>query len=189
MCRMERYAFSASSPERICQCIAKDIRFSAGGCADAASEVANPKRRHEMRRRSENIGVVLETLHRTRQRDRSRESLTNRLLSVDHSSSINRFKAGNELNSVQPCIGCLPFSAHRFAQRLYPRFRSDKLPNMNATSSRALISIEDYLGGELHSSIKHEYLGGQVYAMAGASNGHNLIAMNIAGFLFGRLHG
>lgn len=60
---------------------------------------------------------------------------------------------------------------------------------MNAAPKKTLLSIEDYLAGESRSSIKHEYLGGLVYAMAGASNGHNLIAMNIAGFLFGRLLG
>ena len=30
-----------------------------------------------------------------------------------------------------------------------------------------LVSVEDYLKGELISPVKHEYLGGVVYAMAG----------------------
>src|SRR5699024_8993580 len=40
-----------------------------------------------------------------------------------------------------------------------------------------LVSIDDYLSGELKSDIKHEYLGGYVYAMAGAKNVHNRITM------------
>jgi Uma2 family endonuclease len=52
-----------------------------------------------------------------------------------------------------------------------------------------LVSVEDYLAGELDSSVKHEYLGGVVYAMAGARNSHNLIATNTIGSLYARLRG
>ncbi len=38
--------------------------------------------------------------------------------------------------------------------------------------------MEDYLSGELLGRVKHEYLGGMVYAMAGGRNVHNLIASN-----------
>ena len=41
------------------------------------------------------------------------------------------------------------------------------------------ISVSDYLNGELKSDIKHEYVDGQVYAMAGASEQHNTISANI----------
>jgi len=41
------------------------------------------------------------------------------------------------------------------------------------------ISEEDYLEGELHSDIKHEYIDGEVYAMSGAKAAHNRIAGNI----------
>jgi hypothetical protein len=41
-----------------------------------------------------------------------------------------------------------------------------------------LVSVEDYLAGELESPIKHEYIGGVVYAMAGARNLHNTIEGN-----------
>ncbi len=41
------------------------------------------------------------------------------------------------------------------------------------------ISEEDYLSGELVSEVRHEYVGGQVYAMAGASKNHERIAGNI----------
>ena len=49
---------------------------------------------------------------------------------------------------------------------------------MGAALKWNLITVEDYLAGELRSPIKHEYLGGVVYAMAGARNHHNRIATN-----------
>jgi Uma2 family endonuclease len=42
------------------------------------------------------------------------------------------------------------------------------------------IGVEDYFQGELVSEIRHEYVGGQVYAMVGASDRHGLIALNFA---------
>jgi Uma2 family endonuclease len=60
---------------------------------------------------------------------------------------------------------------------------------MTAAQKLNLISIEDYLAGELVSPIKHEYLGGVVHAMAGARNTHNRIASNILGSLHARLRG
>jgi hypothetical protein len=54
---------------------------------------------------------------------------------------------------------------------------------MSPAQKLNLVSVEDYLAGELRSPIKHEYLGGVVYAMAGARNMHNVIATNIIGGL------
>jgi len=51
------------------------------------------------------------------------------------------------------------------------------------------ISIEDYLAGEEQSDVRHEYLGGVVHAMAGASNRHNTLASNLLGSLVARLRG
>jgi Uma2 family endonuclease len=51
------------------------------------------------------------------------------------------------------------------------------------------VSVEDYLAGELDSPTKHEYLGGVVYAMAGARNAHNRIASNVLAKLDARLVG
>ena len=42
------------------------------------------------------------------------------------------------------------------------------------------ISIEDYLNGERDGDIRHEYMDGQVFAMAGAGEKHNIIALNLA---------
>ena len=60
---------------------------------------------------------------------------------------------------------------------------------MTALAKSEPISIEDYLAGEEVSDVKHEYLGGIVHAMAGATNGHNMISGNAFGFLFGQLRG
>ncbi len=42
-----------------------------------------------------------------------------------------------------------------------------------------LITEEDYLKNELCSNIKHEYINGELYAMAGASDNHNKACGNI----------
>jgi Uma2 family endonuclease len=60
---------------------------------------------------------------------------------------------------------------------------------MSTVKKLNLVSVEDYLAGELISPVKHEYVGGVVYAMAGARNAHNLIATNILGALYVRLRG
>jgi Uma2 family endonuclease len=60
---------------------------------------------------------------------------------------------------------------------------------MIAAQKLNLISVEDYLAGELVSPVKHEYLGGIVYAMAGAGRVHNRIATNTVGSLHARLKG
>jgi Uma2 family endonuclease len=60
---------------------------------------------------------------------------------------------------------------------------------MSTAERLNLVSVEDYLAGELISTVKHEYVGGVVYAMAGARNMHNLIAGNTFGALYVRLRG
>lgn len=46
--------------------------------------------------------------------------------------------------------------------------------------AKPFLSVEDYLAGELESPCKHEYIAGEVYAMAGTSDTHNTIALNLA---------
>jgi Uma2 family endonuclease len=60
---------------------------------------------------------------------------------------------------------------------------------MTAAKKLRWISIEDYLTGELASTVKHEYLGGLVYAMAGGTNAHNLLASNCLVAVGSRLRG
>jgi Uma2 family endonuclease len=50
---------------------------------------------------------------------------------------------------------------------------------MLAIINTDLISVEEYLTGELNSDIKHELIDGYVYAMAGASANHERISGNI----------
>lgn len=45
---------------------------------------------------------------------------------------------------------------------------------------KPLISVADYLEGEREAQVRHEYVAGKVYAMAGASDRHNRIALNVA---------
>jgi Uma2 family endonuclease len=52
-----------------------------------------------------------------------------------------------------------------------------------------VMSVAGYLAGEEVSPVKHEYLGGQVHAMAGATNLHNTVAGNIFAILHARLAG
>ena len=51
------------------------------------------------------------------------------------------------------------------------------------------LNIDDYLDGEQHSEIRHEYIDGQVYAMAGGTRRHNRIALNISSDLQQGLEG
>lgn len=48
-----------------------------------------------------------------------------------------------------------------------------------AKKTRDKVSEQEYLDGELISEVKHEYIDGFVYAMAGASEKHCLISGNI----------
>ncbi|MGH8476472.1 MAG: Uma2 family endonuclease [Methylococcales bacterium] len=62
---------------------------------------------------------------------------------------------------------------------------------MNTTPSMlyASLSVDDYLREELQSEIRHEYIGGQIYAMVGASAAHNSISMNLASALHQHIAG
>ncbi|MDJ1169268.1 Uma2 family endonuclease [Roseofilum sp. BLCC_M154] len=52
-----------------------------------------------------------------------------------------------------------------------------------------LLTVEEYLHVEEDSPIRHEYLGGHIFAMAGASQEHNLIAGNLLALLRPHLRG
>ena len=54
---------------------------------------------------------------------------------------------------------------------------------MSAIKKHELVSVEDYLAREAVSPVKHEYLGGVIYAMAGAKLPHDVIAVNITSSL------
>ncbi len=50
----------------------------------------------------------------------------------------------------------------------------------NQVVKQQFISEAEYLAGEKIAEIKHEYIDGEVFAMAGASASHNRISLNVA---------
>src|SRR4051812_46060486 len=50
---------------------------------------------------------------------------------------------------------------------------------MGLAKLKTKIGIEEYLDGEEISQTKHEYINGEVYAMAGASDRHHRICANV----------
>ena len=60
---------------------------------------------------------------------------------------------------------------------------------MSLPSERFSLGVADYLAGERDAPVRHEYVSGQAYAMAGASARHNRIALNIGGRLNDHLDG
>jgi Uma2 family endonuclease len=52
-----------------------------------------------------------------------------------------------------------------------------------------VFSVAEYLEAESKSELRHEYLSGQIFAMAGGSKPHNIITLNIASRLRSQLRG
>jgi Uma2 family endonuclease len=51
------------------------------------------------------------------------------------------------------------------------------------------LSVEEYLQFEELSSTRHEYVGGELFAMTGATKRHNVISLNVASALLAHLRG
>ncbi|MEP0885700.1 Uma2 family endonuclease, partial [Trichocoleus sp. ST-U3] len=60
---------------------------------------------------------------------------------------------------------------------------------MIASPQQPYLTPEEYLQIEAQSPIKHEYIDGQIYAMAGASDSHVTIALNLATLLRSHVRG
>ena len=58
-----------------------------------------------------------------------------------------------------------------------------------ATQPKPYISLKEYFELERASVDRHEYLNGQVFAMAGGTAAHSIISLNITGELRGQLRG
>jgi Uma2 family endonuclease len=56
-----------------------------------------------------------------------------------------------------------------------------------ALQAQPYITPEEYLALERQAEYKSEYLNGEIFAMSGASRGHNLISINISAALHGQL--
>jgi Uma2 family endonuclease len=94
----------------------------------------------------------------------------------------------DKLNCVDRVADAVGFSVRVGIPRVSPTYPGNWVP-MTAATKLNLVSVDDYLAGELVSPVKHEYLGGVVYAMAGGRNLHNTIATNTLGSLHARLRG
>ena len=60
---------------------------------------------------------------------------------------------------------------------------------MSLAQQVGFVPVEDYLHNEPAQSVRHEYIDGQVYAMAGASMNHNRITSNLVRLLGNHLLG
>jgi Uma2 family endonuclease len=60
---------------------------------------------------------------------------------------------------------------------------------MHNLAQAPFISVEDYLAGEAVSPIKHEYVAGEVFAMAGASDAHVTVTGNLFAVLRAHVRG
>jgi len=60
---------------------------------------------------------------------------------------------------------------------------------MQSGTTPAFLSIEDYLRGETDGNVRHDYIGGRIHAMAGASERHNLLSINLVAAFHAHLHG
>ena len=60
---------------------------------------------------------------------------------------------------------------------------------MGIPEEEKAMSVEEYLAGEPSSEIRHEFIGGEVYAMSGGSEAHNLISGNLLSAIRQHLRG
>nr|VFK46148.1 MAG: Endonuclease, Uma2 family (restriction endonuclease fold) [Candidatus Kentron sp. SD]VFK49977.1 MAG: Endonuclease, Uma2 family (restriction endonuclease fold) [Candidatus Kentron sp. SD] len=92
----------------------------------------------------------------------------------------------SERKDTHAFVGLRRSLASDFLQNLFPEsYYLMSLPSQ--AHALSALSIPDYLNGEADGSIRHEYINGQVYAMAGGSARHNLIAVNAGSLLNTRL--
>jgi Uma2 family endonuclease len=66
---------------------------------------------------------------------------------------------------------------------------SEALPSYAATQQSRYLSVEKYLKFEEMSTTRHEYIGGELFAMTGATQRHNVICLNVASAFLAHLRG
>lgn len=62
---------------------------------------------------------------------------------------------------------------------LVSRMSFSQIATMQTAEKADFVSAQEYLDAEATSQVRHEYLGGLVYAMAGETVTHNLISQNL----------
>jgi Uma2 family endonuclease len=60
---------------------------------------------------------------------------------------------------------------------------------VTAFAHRVHYTFREYVAHEAASNVKHEYLDGQIYGMAGGTPSHAALASAVSGLLFGQLRG
>ena len=58
---------------------------------------------------------------------------------------------------------------------------------MSSVAAQTYLTPEEYIAAERKATLKSEYLSGEIVAMSGASNEHNLITMNTANGLYNQV--
>ncbi len=58
---------------------------------------------------------------------------------------------------------------------------------MSSIAARTYLTPEEYIAAERKETLKSEYLSGEIVAMSGASDTHNLITMNTSNVLYNQL--
>jgi Uma2 family endonuclease len=58
---------------------------------------------------------------------------------------------------------------------------------MSSVAAQTYLTPEEYIASERKATLKSEYLSGEIVAMSGASNAHNLITMNTTTQLYNQL--
>ena len=58
---------------------------------------------------------------------------------------------------------------------------------MSSIAARTYLTPEEYIAAERKATLKSEYLSGEIIAMSGASDTHNLITMNTSNTLYNQL--
>ena len=58
---------------------------------------------------------------------------------------------------------------------------------MSSIAARTYLTPEEYIAAERKATFKNEYLSGEIVAMSGASNEHNLITVNTLNVLYNQL--
>lgn len=58
---------------------------------------------------------------------------------------------------------------------------------MSSIAARTYLTPEEYIAAERKATLKSEYISGEIVAMSGASNEHNLITMNTANGLYNQV--